>query len=202
MNKDIVFIVDDDSAVLDSVSTLLQTMDYVTEPYNSAQKFLDNFNPDKTGCLLLDMRMPNMTGLDLLEKLKGMHSHLPVIIITAYGDIPSAVKAMQLGAIDFLEKPYKEDVIIEKINHALQLGKDSGEEASAIKLFQERFKQLTSREAEVYKELVKGLANKVIARNLDISPRTVEIHRAHVMEKLQVASIAALVRLSIQSGLN
>jgi two-component system, LuxR family, response regulator FixJ len=202
MNEEIVFIVDDDNSVLDSLSILLQTIGYETEPYDSGQAFLDNYDSAKSGCLLLDMLMPNMTGLELMQKLREMQINIPTIIITAYGDIPSAVKAMQLGAIDFLEKPYREDIIVEKVNYALQLGNNVREQDAALHKFQDLFKQLTSREVDVYKEMVKGLANKVIARNLDISHRTVEIHRAHVMEKLQLDSLAQLIRLSIQSDIS
>lgn len=200
MNEATVFIVDDDEAVLDSLSILLQTSGYQTEPYRSAHEFLANYDINRKGCLILDIRMPEMSGLELQEKLKEKGATLPVIIITAYGDVPTAVKAMQLGALDFIEKPYREDTIIEKVNYALQLGIDMKEEENAIKRFKELFEQLTAREIDVYKELLKGVSNKVIARDLKISPRTVEIHRAHIMEKLDVSGLAQLVRLAILSG--
>ncbi len=202
MTDPVVYIVDDDMAVRDSLSILLRTSGFHTKPYASGQAFLDGYDAFKRGCLLLDVKMPEMSGLELLEILNEKQIAIPTIIITAYGNIPTAVKAMQLGAIDFIEKPYSEDLIIEKVKSALFLSNRAEDYDEAIAEFHGLYNTLTSREKQVFSELVIGYPNKVIAGNLGISPRTVEIHRANILQKLQVTNLAKLIRMSILAGIS
>jgi two-component system response regulator FixJ len=202
MNESIVFIVDDDLAVRESLSILLGTSDYLTESYPSGQAFLDAYDGLKTGCLLLDINMPGMNGLELRRILNERQFFIPTIIITGYGDIPTAVKAMQLGAVDFVEKPYSEDLIIEKIELAMSHNGNNDDQNIAIAEIRELHSTLTGREKEVFTELVKGYQNKIIARNLEISPRTVEIHRANVLTKLKAPNLAQLIRMAILAGIS
>lgn len=202
MTDAIVFIVDDDASVRESLSILLRTSGFHTEPYPSGQAFLDNYDDSKNGCLLLDNKMPEMSGLELRQLLTEKRISIPTIIITAYGDIPTAVKAMQLGAIDFIEKPYSEDLIINKVKSALALGINSEEHDKRVTQFHGLHRTLTTREKQVFLELIKGHQNKIIARQLDISPRTVEIHRANILGKLQVPNLAQLIRMAILAGIS
>ena len=196
-----VFIVDDDKSILDSLSILLNTENIKTETFASGKAFLDTYIPDKRSCLLLDVRMPEMSGLDLQERLIEKGIDIPVIIMTGHGDIKIAVRAMKLGAIDFIEKPFKEGELIAAVQNALkslQLDENGMED---IRKFRHRVEQLTTREQEVLALLVEGYSNKAIANELDISPRTAELHRAHINEKLQARSLSHLVKMTIKSGI-
>jgi len=193
----VVMIVDDDAAVRDSLAVLLSTAGLEVEAYASGEEFLDAWTPVKAGCLVLDIRMPGISGLELLERLNASRSRIPVVIITGHGDVKIAVKAMKLGAVDFIEKPFKYEAIIESIRDALwREEQDHGREVQ-VASYLERLALLTERERQIYDIMVQGDPNKVIAAKLDISPRTVEIHRAHVMEKLKARNLSQLVKMAI-----
>lgn len=193
-----VYVVDDDDAVRDSVTVLLKSRGYEVTACSSAQAFLDRAERSAPACLLLDIRMPGMDGMSLLRLLKDDLTHLAVIMITGHGDVPTAVRAMKLGAFDFLEKPYPAEMLIDSLERALEfLGHRLGrQEANAA--LADRRSRLTPREREVMDHMVEGQASKEIARELDISPRTVEIHRARVFEKMEARTLAHLVRFALQ----
>ena len=195
-----VFVVDDDAAVRDALRFLLRSVGLAVDAFASAIEFLDAYRDDQPGCLVLDIRMPGMTGLELQEKLIERRSILPIIFITGHGDVPMAVEAMQAGAHGFIQKPFREQDLLDSINEALQ--KDAANrvalgELAAIRV---RLASLTPREREVMDLVVHGKANKVIAGDLDLSQRTVEIHRARVMEKMEASSLAHLVRMALEVG--
>jgi FixJ family two-component response regulator len=195
-----IFVVDDDSAVRDALKLLLRSVGQAVETYGSAQEFLDAYSEDRPGCLVLDIRMPGMSGLELQQKLNEKHSILPIIFITGHGDVPMAVEAMQAGAVDFIQKPFRDQDLIDRINQALE--KDSSNRAALGERndIRRRLETLTPREREVLDLVVHGKANKVIAGDLKLSQRTVEIHRARVMEKMQASSLAHLVRMVLEVG--
>jgi two-component system response regulator FixJ len=199
MPDPIVFVVDDDDAVRDSLSLLLETSGHRVRAFGSAQNLLDALTPEAHGCIIADVRMPGMDGLELQERLAARRIGLPVIIMTGHGDVPIAVRAMKAGAVDFIEKPFAEEPLLETVRLALvQSQRDrrrSGEPSA-----EERLAQLTTREREVLEAMVAGHPNKVIAHLLQISPRTVEIHRARVMEKTGARSLSHLVRVALQAG--
>lgn len=193
--QQIVHIVDDDEAVRDSLSLLLQSVDIPSKQHSSAQDFLASDFAETTGCIVLDIRMPGMSGMDLQEKLEEMGCKLPIIFITGHGDIPMAVEAMKRGALEFVQKPFREQDLLDCINRALQLDTDRRESDHEIDVIKKRLESLTPREKQVMEMIVEGKANKVIAFDLELSQRTVEIHRAHVMEKMCTKSLAELVRM-------
>jgi two-component system, LuxR family, response regulator FixJ len=195
-----IFVVDDDMAVRDALKLLLRSVGQAVETYGSAQEFLDAYSEDRPGCLVLDIRMPGMSGLELQQKLNEKHSILPIIFITGHGDVPMAVEAMQAGAVDFIQKPFRDQDLIDRINQALE--KDSNNRAALGERndIRKRLETLTPREREVLDLVVHGKANKVIAGDLKLSQRTVEIHRARVMEKMQASSLAHLVRMVLEVG--
>lgn len=195
-----VFVVDDDAAVRDALKLLLRSVGHAVETYGSAQEFLEAYGEDRPGCLVLDIRMPGMSGLELQQKLNEKHSILPIIFITGHGDVPMAVEAMQAGAVDFIQKPFRDQDLIDRINQALE--KDSANRAALGERndIRRRLETLTPREREVLDLVVHGKANKVIAGDLKLSQRTVEIHRARVMEKMQASSLAHLVRMVLEVG--
>jgi two-component system response regulator FixJ len=196
MPKSTVFIVDDDQAVRTGLGALLETSDYAVETFASAEEFLARPDPRPHGCVLIDVRMPGMGGLELQRELKRRSIALPVIIITAHGDIPMAVAALKAGAVDFLEKPFDSDALLAAVEQAVH---QAPRPASTAGL-EARFGQLTPREREVMELVVAGLPNKTIAFRLQIAVRTVEIHRARVMEKTGARNLAQLVRLALQAG--
>lgn len=196
-----VFIVDDDEGVRDGLSLLLATIGQSCELYESAQDFLDAYDDDKRGCLVLDIRMPRMTGLDLQKKLLEMESSLPIIFITGHGDIPMAVEAMRRGALDFIRKPFREHELLERINEALNLDEDAHRKALNRRELADKLSSLSEREMEVFERVADGQMNKVIAADLGISERTVEVHRGQVMKKLDARTLAQLVRMKIQMQL-
>lgn len=192
-----VFIVDDDTAIRDSLQLLLKSAGLNVVCYDSAERFLDAYNAELNGCLLLDVRMPGMSGLELQRELNRRNSLLPVIIMTGHGDVPMAVEAMKAGATDFIEKPFGDDDLLSRIRNSVERQqRELAEHADDLEILQ-RLSLLTPREREVMELLAKGKLNKVVAAELDISPRTVEVHRARIMEKLQVKSLADIVRLSL-----
>lgn len=199
-----VFIVDDDDDIRTSLSRALKTRGYATRVFPSAKSFLDAFDPDLPGCLILDYGMPEMTGLELQRALVGRGISLPIIFITGHGGVPESVQAMKLGAVDFLEKPFRQEVLIKQIDTALKLDAQSRSGRAKATDARRRFDNLTDREREIAQLLVSnpsGSTSKDLARHLDISPRTVDHHRARVLEKMQVNSVAELVDLSITTRL-
>ena len=200
-NSQKVFVVDDDEGVRDGLSLLLTTIGLPCELFESACDFLDAYDEQKSGCLVLDIRMPRMTGLDLQEKLIAMDSRLPIIFITGHGDIPMAVEAMRRGAVDFIRKPFREHDLLERINEALAVDDTVRKQATDRKAIEDKLALLSEREREVFERVANGEMNKVIAANLGISERTVEVHRGQVMKKLGVRTLAQLVRIKIESEL-
>jgi two-component system response regulator FixJ len=196
-----VFIVDDDEGVRDGLSLLLATVGQSCELYEGGQEFLDAYDPGKRGCLVLDIRMPRMTGLDLQKKLIEMESTLPIIFITGHGDIPMAVEAMRRGALDFIRKPFREHDLLERINEALNIDENAHRKAMNRQQLAEKLSSLSEREKEVFDRVAEGQMNKVIAADLGISERTVEVHRGQVMKKLDVRTLAQLVRVKIDMEL-
>ena len=189
-----VFIVDDDEGVRESMGALLEAHGFSTLTFANGSTFLAAIAPGRRGCVLLDVRLPDMTGLIVQAKLKELGVHLAVVMITAFGDVPLAVAAMRAGAIDFLEKPFAEDVLVASVRAALERADAvAGADQDAARI-NARLAQLTPREREVLDRLLVGRQNKQIAHDLGISPRTVEIHRARVMEKMQAGSLSQLVR--------
>lgn len=190
-----VFIVEDDDAVRDSLQLMLESVGREVQAFANADDFLQVYHPDLAGCVVLDIRMPGMNGMELQRKLNELNSILPIIFVTGHGDVPMAVEAMQQGAVDFVQKPYREQELLDKISQAMEMDQENRSSLQQKQLIMSRMQELTPRERDVMKLMVEGKANKVIAIDLDISQRTVEIHRARVMEKLNANSLAHLVRM-------
>jgi two-component system, LuxR family, response regulator FixJ len=194
-----VYVIDDDGAVRDSLDFLLGAADFDVTLFESAQHFLDAL-PSDFGCVVSDVRMPGIDGIELLQRLKANRSMLPVLIMTGHGDVPLAVEAMKLGAVDFLEKPFEDDRLIGMIDIALKQAESGARSVAATLDIAARIASLSPRELQVMEGLVAGLSNKLIAREYDISPRTIEVYRANVMTKMQVGSLSELVRLAMRAG--
>ena len=190
-----VFVVDDDPGIRDSVTWLFQSVGLPVETYASAQDFLDTYVASQPGCLILDVRLPGMGGLDLLEALRRRGATLPVIVVTAFGEVHSAVRAMKGGAIDVMEKPTRDQALLDRVQQALDLDRRTRASLATRAEAAARYARLTPREVEVLRLIIAGKANKVIASELTRSPKTVEAHRAAIMRKLGVHSIAELVRI-------
>ncbi|HNP63231.1 MAG TPA: response regulator transcription factor [Woeseiaceae bacterium] len=192
-----VFVVDDDEGIRDGLGMLLATVGQPYETYGSAAEYLDAYDPDRRGCLVLDIRMPRISGLELQEILNERGSELPIIFITGHGDIPMAVEAMRHGALDFIRKPFREQDLLDRINEALDVElvrrKRSIERNDLI----DKINSLTDRERAVFESVADGDMNKVIAFDLGISERTVEVHRANAMKKLGVRTLAELIRIKL-----
>lgn len=196
-----VFVVDDDDAVRNSLRLLLKSVGLPTVAFASAREYLDSWHPAQPGCLVLDVRMPGMSGLELQEELNRRGAIIPVIFISGHGDIPMAVEAIQHGAFDFLQKPFRDQDLIDRVQRALAADQANRQSLAQRDLLRQRYESLTPREQEVMALVTKGKANKVMAGDLDISQRTVEIHRARVMEKMGAQSLAQLVRMVMDLGL-
>jgi two-component system, LuxR family, response regulator FixJ len=192
-----VYVVDDDDGMRRALSLLLNTVGYRAAAFASPREFLDKFKTDSAGCLVLDIRMPDMSGLELQQHLNRMGSMLPVIFITGHGDVPMAVQAMKEGAFEFVQKPFRDQDLLDRINHALKMDKENRSTLALRADVLLRFESLTPREKQVMELVVDGAANKVIAIDLGLSERTVEIHRAKVMEKMGARSVAHLVKLQM-----
>ena len=201
MNKSTILVVDDDEAILDSLRMNLEAAGYAVRTYRSGTAFLNDRSQPPGNCLLLDLNMPDLNGLEVQARLQQSARHLPVIMITAKGDVQSAVKAMQLGAIDFIEKPLSSETVLRSIERALPSGKEASPAGGSMTSLPTGFSRLTARELEVLGLLAAGESNKSIAFELGISPRTVEIHRARVMEKLEARNLADLVRMTLIAGI-
>jgi two-component system response regulator FixJ len=196
----LVHVIDDDDAVRDSLEFLLRTAKIDVRTYDSATAFLNTVSDGAFGCIVTDVRMPGMSGVDLLRQLKARGSTMPVIVITGHGDIQLAVEAMKIGAADFLEKPFDDETLLASVRSALgRLEKDAQRGSERTEL-NNRLATLSTREREVLEGLVAGKPNKIIAFDLGISPRTVEIYRAHVMTKMNAGSLSELVRMALLAG--
>lgn len=194
-----VYIVDDDPAVRDAIRCLVESVGLQAETFSSATDFLKTYRPHIAGCLILDVRMAGMSGLDLQEELARRGSRLPIIIISGHGDIPMAVQAVKRGALDFLEKPFRNQILLDRINEALKLDAlRRGQEAQLTRI-ESRIAMLTTREQQVLELLIEGKTSKEIARKMGLSPRTVETHRSHIMQKLEANSLAELVRMVLNA---
>jgi two-component system response regulator FixJ len=195
-----VHVIDDDEAVRESVEFLLRTAGLAVKTYESAAVFLDAVPAIGHGCVITDVRMPGLSGLDLLRHIKERQVPLPVIVITGHGDVPLAVEAMKFGAVDFLEKPFADDVLLAAVRSALDRSEASAARETERAEIRARVATLTQRERDVLHGLVAGNPNKIIAFNLEISPRTVEIYRANVMTKMKAGSLSELVRMALSAG--
>jgi two-component system, LuxR family, response regulator FixJ len=200
-DADIVHVVDDDEAMRDSMAFLLRAENFQVQTYADATDFLEALPQIKAGCVVTDVRMPGMSGIELLQRLRELKVSLPVIVVSGHGDVPLAVEAMKTGALDFIEKPFDDDVFLRAVRMALSThAVDSQREAQKATI-NSRLESLSNREREVLEGLVAGHPNKTIAYDLGISPRTVEIYRANVMEKMQARSLSELVRMALVGGL-
>lgn len=196
-SEPVVFVVDDDEAMRDALDTLIKSTGMKTALYASADAFLADYDPQQPGCLVLDVRMPGMNGIELQQTLAEQGISLPVIIITGHGDIPMAVEAMRAGAIDFLEKPFREQDLLHRINQAIEQDAKVRREQARKAEIVARFASLTHREREIMDLVVAGKHNKAIASELRLSHKTVEFHRANIMEKMKADSVAELVHLAL-----
>ncbi|MBX3577607.1 MAG: response regulator [Rhizobiaceae bacterium] len=195
----VVHIVDDEEAVRKSLAFLLTVEGFAVRLHESATAFLALAPEIRRGCLVTDLRMPDIDGVELLRRLRDMGIRMPAIVMTGHGDVPMAVAAMKAGAIDFIEKPFEDQVIIDSIRRAVELIADDG--GADTQALGRKLAMLTEREREVLSGIVAGLPNKTIAYDLDISPRTVEVHRANIMSKMEARNLAELVRMAITLGI-
>ncbi len=196
----VVHVIDDDEAMRKSLAFMLRAAKLEVQTYATATDFLEHLPQAKSGCIVTDVRMPGISGIDLLKRLRELKVAMPVIVITGHGDVPLAVQAMKEGAIDFLEKPFEEEAMLAAIRSAFAAHAVDADRQRAVTDIRERLASLSTREREVLEGLVAGQANKVIAYNLGISPRTVEIYRANVMTKMQASSLSELVRMALIGG--
>lgn len=198
MDKDsaVVYVVDDDEAVRDSLKLLLESVGLPCQTYASASDFLEQHDPDQHSCLVADIRMPGISGLDLQDELNRRASTIPILFITGHGDVPMAVDAMKSGALDFIQKPFRDQDLLDRIHQALESDEERREDNRELSEIRGRMGRLTARETEVMHRVVQGQANKVIALDLGVSQRTIEIHRARVMQKMGARSLAELVRMA------
>lgn len=190
-----VFILDDEEAVGDSIGLLLRSVGLRTKIFTDPRTFLNEYHPDQPGCVVLDVRMPKMSGIELQQEFSRRHYTLPVIFITGHGDVPMAVEAMRAGALDFLQKPFKDDELIRRVQKALEQDSQEREQLKKREDLRQCWQELTAREREIADRIVDGQANKVVASELHISERTVELHRAHIMQKMGARALAQLVQM-------
>lgn len=200
-NKAKVYVIDDDEAMRDSLNFLLDSSGFDVTLFETAQSFLDMLPGLEFGCVVSDVRMPGIDGIELLKRLKADRSRFPILIMTGHGDVPLAVEAMKLGAVDFLEKPFEDDRLIGMIEAAIRQAEPAVKSESVTQDIAARIATLSPRERQVMDGLIAGLSNKLIARDYDISPRTIEVYRANVMTKMQANSLSELVRMAMRAGL-
>jgi len=195
-----VFVVDDDRAMRDSLRWLLESVGLSVRTYATAAAFLHEYEPSQPGCLVLDIRMPGMSGLDLQAELLRRGAGLPTIVVTGHAEVPMAVRAVKAGAVDFIEKPFSDQLLLDRVRQALEIDRQSREVRTRREEARRRLASLSAREREVLGLVVAGKANKEIAAALGLSPKTVEVHRAHVMSKMAADSLAELIRAAILAG--
>ena len=200
-SKGKVYVIDDDEAMRDSLNFLLDSSGFDVVLFENAQSFLDALPNLALGCVVSDVRMPGIDGIELLKRMTALHSPFPVIIMTGHGDVPLAVEAMKLGAADFLEKPFEDDRLITMIETAIRHAGPAAKSEAITQDIVARIATLSPRERQVMDGLIAGLSNKLIARDYEISPRTIEVYRANVMTKMQAGSLSELVRLAMRAGL-
>ena len=200
-SDNVVHVIDDDEAVRHSLAFLLRTANVQVETYESAMAFLENLAKTTGGCVITDVRMPGMSGMDLLQRLRELKVSLPVIVITGHSDVPLAVQAMKGGAADFIEKPFDDEVLLAAVRSALNVQATDHERQAIRAAINDRLAVLSNRERQVLEGLVAGHPNKTIAYDLRISPRTIEIYRAHVMTKMEATSLSDLVRMALVGGI-
>jgi FixJ family two-component response regulator len=198
MREQTVFVVDDNEVVARSLRWLVETVQLRVETYASAQAFLDGYDAAKPGCLVLDVRMPGMSGLDLQERLAAQRIHIPIIFVTGHGDVQMAVRAVKSGAFDFIEKPFNDQDLLERIHKAISFDAVQRDQDLQHQQLRALFANLTVREREVLDQVVQGKSNKAIANCFGLSAKTIEVHRAKVMEKMHADSVADLVKMSMQ----
>jgi len=196
-----VYVIDDDAAMRDSLNFLLEAAGFEVTMFDTATKFLNVLPRLDFGCVVSDVRMPGIDGIELLKRMKALTSRFPIVIITGHGDVPLAVEAMKLGAVDFLEKPFEDDRLIAMIDTAIRQSDPAARDQAVTRDLAARIASLSPRERQVMDGLIAGLSNKLIARDHDISPRTIEVYRANVMTKMQANSLSELVRLAMRGGL-
>jgi two-component system response regulator FixJ len=200
-DTNIVHVVDDDKAMRDSMAFLLRAENFQVQTYTDATDFLNALPRINAGCIVTDVRMPGMSGIELLQRLRELKVYLPVIVVSGHGDVPLAVEAMKTGALDFIEKPFDDEVFLRAVRMALNARTVDSQREAQKATINSRLESLSNREREVLEGLVAGHSNKTIAYDLGISPRTVEIYRANVMEKMQAGSLSDLVRMALLGGL-
>ena len=196
-----VYVIDDDEAMRDSLNFLLDSAGYRVTLFETATSFLEALPGLEFGCVVSDVRMPGIDGIELLKRMKAAGNRFPILIMTGHGDVPLAVEAMKLGALDFLEKPFEDDRLTAMIEGAIRLADTSARTEAVTQDIAARIASLSPRERQVMEGLIAGLSNKLIAREYDISPRTIEVYRANVMTKMQANSLSELVRLAMRAGL-
>lgn len=192
-----VFVVDDDAAMRESLQWLIQSVGVAVETFATAEEFLDAYDPNRPGCLVLDVRMPGMGGLNLQQELNKREIGLPILIVTGYAEVPMAVRALKAGAFDFIEKPFSDQLLLERVRQAITIDRETRHARAVRAEAAVRVARLTPREREVMELVIVGYPNKIIADRLGLSPKTVEVHRSQVMRRLEVDSLAELVRLVI-----
>ena len=199
-NEPTVFVVDNDEAIRDALGMLLRAAGQRVETFPSALHFLNDYRPGRAGCLVLDIRMPGMSGLELQDELHKRRMNVPIVFLTGHGDVPMAVQALKAGAVDFLQKPYREQALLDSIHAALALDAAERRAHAGADAFARRLATLTPREREVFDQLLAGRTSKEIAATLDISPRTAEVHRRSLLHKFGVGSAKELIPLSASAG--
>jgi RNA polymerase sigma factor (sigma-70 family) len=199
--RPVVYVVDDDVSMRSSLTRLIRSAGREVESFGSAQEFLETEHVDRPACVVLDIRMPGLSGLDLQDKMAEVGLDMPIVFITGHGNIPASVRAMKAGAVDFLEKPFEEETLLDAIKRALDRSRQSRQKRSEKETIEDRVKRLTSREYEVFTLVITGMLNKQIAGELGVSEKTVKVHRARVMRKMRVVSVAELVRLAEKVGI-
>ena len=195
-----VFVVDDDPSMRDSLRWLIESVGLNVESFANADAFMEQFSGDVAGCLVLDVRMPGTSGMELLDSLKSRGVDLPIIIISGHGDVPMAVQALKRGALDFLEKPFRDQELLEQIAKAIEIDQSRREKAESVSGIRERLEKLTPREREVMELVVAGYANKQVAAKLGLSEKTIEVHRSRVMSKMRAKTLPCLVKMAIAAG--
>ncbi|PPQ18463.1 two component transcriptional regulator, LuxR family [Bradyrhizobium shewense] len=196
-----IYVIDDDAAMRDSLNFLLDSAGFGVTLFDNAQSFLDALPGLAFGCVVSDVRMPGLDGIELLKRMKAQQSPFPILIMTGHGDVPLAVEAMKLGAVDFLEKPFEDDRLTTMIESAIRQAEPAAKSEAVTQDIAARVASLSPRERQVMEGLIAGLSNKLIAREYDISPRTIEVYRANVMTKMQANSLSELVRLAMRAGM-